>query len=71
MERIQHRALKFVYNDFNSSYDKHLTCAELPTLELSRKKAILVEVYKAANKLSLFYMGFIPCERFEIQPEKL
>jgi hypothetical protein len=56
MERIQYRALKFVYNDFDSSYDKLLTRAKLPTLELSRKRAILVEVYKAVNKLSPSFM---------------
>ena len=56
MERIQYRALKFVYNDFDSSYDKLLTRAKLSTLELSRKMAILVEVYKAVNKLSPSFM---------------
>jgi len=31
----------------DSSYDNLLTHAKLPTLELSHKRAILVEVYKA------------------------
>jgi len=56
MERIQYRALKLVYNDFDSSYDKPLTRAKLPNLELSRKRTILVEVYKAVNKLSPSFM---------------
>ena len=40
----------------DSSYDKLLTRAKLPTLELSRKRAILVEVYKAVNQLSRSFM---------------
>ena len=56
MERIQYRALKFVYNDFNSCYQELLSRAKLPTLELSRKRAVLVEVYKAVNKLSPSFM---------------
>ena len=58
MERIQYRALKFVYNDFNSSYQELLSRAKLPTLELSRKRAVLAEVYKkkAVNKLSPSFM---------------
>jgi len=56
IERIQYRALKFVYNDFDSSYDKLLTFTKIPTLELSRKRTILVEVYKAVNKLSPSFM---------------
>ena len=56
MERIQYRALKFVCNDFNSCYQELLSRAKLPTLELSRKRAVLVEVYKAVNKLSPSFM---------------
>ena len=33
-----------------------LSRAKLPTLELSRKRAVLVEVYKAVNKLSPSFM---------------
>jgi len=40
----------------DSSYDKRLTRAKLPTLELSRKRAILVEVYTAVNKPSPSFM---------------
>jgi len=32
MERIQYRALKCIYNDFDSSCDKLLTRAKLPIL---------------------------------------
>ena len=61
IESIQYRALKVIYNDFDSSYDKLLTRPELPTLELFRKRATLVEVYKTVNKLSPSFM----CELFD------
>ena len=52
LERIQHRALKFVFNDHISSYEELLKRANICTLELSRKRAILLEVYKSVNHLS-------------------
>ncbi|XP_006812659.1 uncharacterized protein LOC102804429 [Saccoglossus kowalevskii] len=52
MERIQYRALKYVYNDFQSSYQTLLEHAGLQALEMSRNRDILVEVYKSVNKLS-------------------
>ena len=52
MERIQFRALKFVYNDFNTSYTELLARSNLPTLLLHRKREILVEVFKSVNKMS-------------------
>ena len=56
MERIQFRALKFVYNDFNTSYTQLLARANLPTLQLHRKREILVEVFKSVNKMSPSFM---------------
>ena len=61
LERIQYRALKFVYSDFDSSYEHLLAKANLPTLELSRKRSILIEVYKAVNSLSPPFI----CDLFE------
>ena len=56
MGRIQFRALKFVYNDFNTSYTELLARANLPTLQLHRKREILVEVFKSVNKMSPSFM---------------
>ena len=44
LERIQFRALRFVFLDFESDYETLLDRAGLPTLELSRKRAILMDV---------------------------
>ena len=46
LERIQFRALRCVFLDFESDYDTILDGAGLPILELSRKRAILMDVYK-------------------------
>ena len=56
LERIQRRALRFVFLDFNSDYTTLLDRTGLPTLELARKREILVEVYKAVMHLSPPFM---------------
>ena len=56
LERLQYPALKFVYREFNTPYETLLEKAGLPTLELSRKRSILIEVFKALNKLSPPFM---------------
>lgn len=60
LEKLQYRALKFVFNDYHSNYDALLTRANLPTLALARLRSIACEVYKAVNKLSPSFMS----ERF-------
>ena len=45
LERIQFRALRFVFLDFESDYATLLDRAWLPTLEISRKREILIDVY--------------------------
>ena len=56
MERIQYRALKCIYYDVSTSYEELLACANLPTLELHRKREILVEVFKSVNNISPYFM---------------
>ena len=46
MERIPYRALICIYNDVSTSNEELLARANLPTLELHRKREILVEVLK-------------------------
>ena len=53
MERIQFRALKYIYiyiyNDVSTSYEELLARANIPTLELHRKREIIVEVFKSVD----------------------
>ena len=55
IEQIQYRALKFVYN-FISDYNSLLKKANLPTLALARKRAILIEVFKSIHHISSPFM---------------
>ena len=52
LEKLQFRALKFIYRDFNSDYDVLLARANLPTLKVARLRTLALEVFKAVNKLS-------------------
>ena len=56
MERIQFRALKYIYNDVSTSYEELLARANLPTLELHRKREILVEVFKSVDNISAYIL---------------
>lgn len=57
LEKVQHRALKFVFDDHSASYEDLLARANLPTLELGRLRTIAMEVFKAYNKLSPAYIN--------------
>ena len=56
MERIQFRALKYIYNDVSTSYEELLARANLPTLELHRKMEIFVEVFKSVDNISPYIL---------------
>ena len=62
MERIQFRALKYIYNDVSTSYEELLARANLPTLELHRKREILVEVFKSVDNISPYILCG-PCSK--------
>ncbi len=63
LEILQKRALRFVYADYESDYDELLNRANMPTLELSRLRALCIEVYKCLHNLSPQYM----CDLFVLQ----
>ena len=46
LERIHFRALRCVFLEFESDYATLLDRAGLPTLELYRKRAILIDIFK-------------------------
>ena len=52
VEKLQYKALKFVYNDFTSSYADLIKLARRPL----KGKCILVEMYKCLNHISLPYL---------------
>ncbi len=56
MEKILCRGLRYVFNDYDSTYEELLNKAEMCSVELLREKAIICEVYKCLHGLGPHYM---------------
>ena len=56
MEKLQYRALRLVFNDFDSSYETLLERVNMPTLHISRIRLIAVETFKILHKMSPVYL---------------
>jgi hypothetical protein len=52
IEKIQERALRFIYNDYNSTYENLLIFSKLPTLKVRRLRTMAIEVYKILHLLN-------------------
>ena len=50
MEKIQERALRFIYHDYDMDYDSLLAKSKLPTLHVRRVRTLAIETYKLINK---------------------
>ena len=55
MEKIQERALRFIYNDYSTNYNELLLDNSESTLYLKRVRSMAHEVYKALNDTSPKY----------------
>ncbi len=66
LERMQYRALRYVYDDHDSDYDVLLNRANMPTLELARLRLLCIEVFKAINNISPPYM----CNLFKLHDKQ-
>ena len=49
MEKIQERALRFIYDDYVSTYDDLLNKSKLPSLKIRRLRSIILETFKIVN----------------------
>lgn len=56
LEKIQERALRFIYNDFSSTYEQLLVKSKLPSLRIRRLRSLAIEVYKIINKQTPVYL---------------
>ena len=56
LEKLQERALRFVYLDTDSNYNELLDRADLATLHLGRMRTLATEVYKSIHKLNPPYI---------------
>ena len=50
MEKIQERALRFVYNNYTTNYEELLHLSKLPSLKVRRLSSIALETFKIINK---------------------
>ncbi len=57
LERIQNRALRFVFDDHESDSTALLQKANIPSLELSRQRQMCTEVFKCIHILAPQYMS--------------
>ncbi len=56
IERIQFRALRFIHNDFTSTYAELRGKSDRPLLYVERLRVIATEVYKCINKMNPTYL---------------
>ena len=55
-ENIQKRALRFIYDDYESTYEHLLVLANKPTLEVRKLRLLTIEIFKTLNNLNPDYM---------------
>jgi hypothetical protein len=56
IEKIQERALWFIYNDSDSSYETLLQHSKLPSLQTRRMRTIALETFKIIHKKSPLFL---------------
>ena len=56
IKNLQKRALRFVLDDYTSSYELLLEKSGKPTMNLARERLLCTEVYKALNSLNPCFM---------------
>ena len=56
LEKLQHRSLKIVFEDYSSSYEFLLSKANMPTLHISRLRQLAIEVFKCLQNISPKYV---------------
>ena len=59
IEKIQERALRFIYQDYNFSYDTLLGKSKLPSLKVRRLRTIALEAFKILNNQTSVYLSDI------------
>ena len=57
LKKIQERALQYVYEDFDSSYEQLLEKSKLPALKTRRMKTIALETFKIINQKSPAFLN--------------
>ena len=56
IENLQKRALKFLYNDYEISYEELLLKSGRATMNVNRLRILCIEIYKTINNLNPEFM---------------
>ena len=56
MEKIQERALRFITDDYSSSYEKLLNDSNTSTMAIKRVHSLCTEIFNDLNNLNAPYM---------------
>ena len=59
VESLQKRVLRFLYEDYVSSYEELLLKAEKETMKVNRIRSLCIEIYKLINNINPTYMNEI------------
>ena len=70
IERIQERALRFLYNDHKSSYDDLLFRSKKCTMQLARQRTLCIEIFKTIKNLNPPFMNNIFSLRTSKNPSR-
>ncbi len=57
LDKIQYRGLRYVYEDYDSSYEALCGKAGMDSIELLLQKTMLVEIYKCLNGIGAAYLA--------------
>ena len=70
IEKIQERALRFLYDDHSSSYEELLGKSEKCTMHVNRLRYLCIVIFKTANQLSPDFMQHIFETRISSRPSR-
>ena len=56
IEKLQERALRFLYNDHTSSYNDLLSNSDKCNMPISRQRALCIEIFKIVKQLNPSFM---------------
>ena len=59
IEKLQKRALRFLLNDYDSTYEDLLEKSGYPNMNLRRQRTPCIEIYETLNKLNPGYINDI------------
>ena len=57
LEKIQERAIRFIYEDYNITYEELLHIAKVPSLQIRRMRTMTLQCFRILHKLFPPYLN--------------